>query len=145
MKMIRTLTVFVAVMGIAWAQAVTGGMFGSVTDSSGAAIERADIKLVSITTGAERTFQTTHAGEFVIDGLEPGEYTISVTAPGFKTSTRKGIQLSPSDRLALGAFSLQVGGVDQQVTVTAEGATVQTASGERSASISAAQTEELPV
>ncbi len=145
MKIIRTLTVLVAVAGIAWAQAVTGGMFGSVTDSSGAAIERADIKLISIKTGAERTFQTTHAGEFVIDGLEPGEYTISVTAPGFKTSTRKGIQLSPSDRLALGAFSLQVGGVDQQVTVTAEGATVQTASGERSASISAAQTEELPV
>ena len=144
-KSVQTLVVFFLGLGLAWAQATSGGMFGSVTDSSGSVIVQAEIKLSSVTTGAQRTVQTTHSGEFVIDGLEPGEYNIRVTAPGFKTLERTGIQLSPSDRLGLGNLALEVGGVDQKVTVTAEAATVQTASGERSSFISAAQTEELPI
>ena len=101
-RAVHVLAVFFLGSGLAWAQAVTGGMFGSVTDSSGSVIQQAEIKLSSITTGAQRTVQTTHSGEFVIDGLEPGEYTIVVAAPGFKILERTGIQLSPSDRLALG-------------------------------------------
>jgi len=120
-------------------------MFGSVTDSSGASINQAAIRLTSNTNGAERSVQTTHSGEFVIDGLEPGEYSIRVKVNGFKTLERTGIRLSPSERLALGNLSLQMGSMDQQITVTDEGASVQTASGERSSSISAEQTEELPV
>ncbi len=145
LKSIRALTLFFLGLGFALAQAVTGGMFGSVTDSSGSVVQQAEIKLVSITTGAQRLVQTSHSGEFVIDGLEPGEYSITVNAPGFKTLERRGIQLSPSDRLGLGNLSLEVGAIDQHVTVMAEGATVQTASGERSSFISAVQTEELPV
>jgi hypothetical protein len=131
--------------GYALAQAITGGIFGSVADSTGGVIPQAEIKLLSITTGAQRTVQTTHSGEFVIDGLEPGEYSISVKAAGFKTLERTGIRLSPSERLALGTLLLEVGAIDQQVTVTGQGATVQTASSEHAASISAIQTEELPV
>ena len=107
-------------LGLVLAQATTGGMFGSVTDSSGGIISHAEIRLVSLTTGAQRTVQTAHSGEFVIDGIEPGEYSVSVIAPGFKTLERTGIRLSPSERLALENFSLAVGAVDQHVTVTAE-------------------------
>ena len=75
----------------------------------------------------------------------PANTPITVKASGFKTLERKGIRLSPSERLALGPLSLEVGAIDQQVTVTAEGATVQTGSSEHSSSITAEQTEELPV
>jgi hypothetical protein len=131
-------------LGLALAQAVTGGIFGSVTDSSGSAIVQAEITLVSETTGAERNVQTTHSGEFVIDGVEPGEYTVIVKMAGFKILKRTGIRLSPSERLGLGVLSLAVGTIDQQMTVTGEGATVQTASSERASSITTAQTEDLP-
>jgi hypothetical protein len=144
-NLIRSLAFFFLTQSMVWAQAVTGGMFGSVADSTGSVAQQAVITLTRIATGAQRTVQTGHSGEFVIDGLEPGEYKISVTVPGFKVLERTNIQLSPSERLSLGTLTLEVGGVDQHVTVTAEGATVQTASGERSSSISAAQTEELPV
>ncbi len=144
-KPVRILAVFFLGSGLIWAQAVTGGIFGSVTDSSGSIVQQAAIGLIKTSTGAKRTVETTHTGEFVIDGLEPGEYTVSVTAPGFKTLERTGVQLSPSERLGLGTLVLEVGAVDQHVTVMADAAVVQTASGERSSSISAVQTEELPV
>jgi outer membrane receptor protein involved in Fe transport len=142
---VRALALFLAIAGVAFAQAVTGGMFGSITDSSGAVIPQVEVTLVSSTTGAQRVVQTGRSGEFVLDGLEPGEYSITVKAPGFKTLERTGIRLSPSERLGVGTLSLDVGASDQHVTITAEGATVQTASAERSSAITAAQTEELPV
>ena len=117
----RRALIFFLSLGMASAQAVTGGIVGSVTDSSGGAMAQAEITLISITTGVQRTVPTSHSGEFVIDGLEPGEYSISVKASGFKTLERKGIRLSPSERLALGTLSLAVGAIDQQITVTAEG------------------------
>ena len=94
--------------GLALAQPVTGGMFGSITDPSGGAVPQAEIRLLSVTTGARRTVPTNHSGEFVIDGLDAGEYSVTVRASGFKTLERKGIVLSPSERLALGNLSLQV-------------------------------------
>src|ERR1035438_7162792 len=109
LKSVRTLAVFFIGLGSAWAQAVSGGMFGSVSDSSGSVIQQAEIKLSSVTTGAQRIVRSAHSGEFVIDGLEPGEYIVRVTAPGFKTLERTGIQLSPSERLALGNLSLEIG------------------------------------
>jgi len=131
--------------GFALAQAITGGMFGSVADSSGGPLPQVEIRLVNTATGAERILKTDHNGEFVIDSLESGEYSLTVKTSGFKTLERTGIQLSPSERLALGPIKLEVGSVDQRITVVAEGATVQTASSERASFISADQTEELPV
>ena len=51
----NAIVVFFLGLGIALSQAITGAIFGSVTDSSGGAIPLAEIKLVSITTGAQRT------------------------------------------------------------------------------------------
>ena len=141
----NAIVVFFLGLGIALSQAITGAIFGSVTDSSGGAIPLAEIKLVSITTGAQRTVQTAHSGEFVIDDLEPGEYNITVKATGFKALQRTSIRLSPSERMGLETLVLQVGAIDQQITVVAEGATVQTGSSEHASSITAEQTEELPV
>ena len=51
----RRAIVFLLALGNVWAQAVTGGIFGSVTDASGGVVPQAEIQLVSITTGAQRT------------------------------------------------------------------------------------------
>lgn len=127
------------------AQVISSSITGAVADSSGAAIQQADIELVAVATGAHRTAKSAASGEFSISGLEPGEYSLSVKATGFKTLERNGIRLTPSERLALGNLVLDIGTVDQQVTVTAEGASVQTASAEHSSAVTTAQTEELPV
>ena len=53
--------------------------------------------------------------------------------------------MTPSDKRFLGNPTLSLGAVEEKVTVTAQGATVQTASGERSEAVTSSQTEELPV
>lgn len=145
MRTILIPVLILASLPAAWPQAVSGSISGSVEDSSGGAIRQAQLRLVSVKTGAERTLQTNQSGEFVISTLDPGEYTLRATAPGFKVLERNGIRLTPSERLSLGVLTLEVGTVGQQVTVTEQGASVETASAERSSAITTGQTEELPV
>ena len=51
------------------AQSVTGSMFGSVLDSTGSAVQGAQVKLVYSSTGAERAALTDARGEFAINTL----------------------------------------------------------------------------
>lgn len=125
------------------AQAITGSIFGSVRDASGLAVAGAQVKLVNPATGAERRVETNELGEFVLSSVDPGEYRLSVQSAGFKTLERTGITLTASERLSLGTMVLEVGTVQERVTVTAEGAAVQTVSAERSAAITSSQVERL--
>src|SRR5260370_38339969 len=131
------------VLQIAWSQAVTGSISGAVTDKSGATIAAAHLTLLNTATGAQRTVQTNEAGQFVISSVDPGEYSLTVQAPGFKTLQRNGVRLTPSDILSVGNLALDLGTVEEKVTVTAQGTTVQTASAERSEAITSSQTEGL--
>jgi hypothetical protein len=132
-------------MQLAWSQAVSGSISGSVTDKTGAAIGSARLTLVNTANGEQRAVLTNEAGQFSISSVDPGQYSITVQAPGFKTLVRSGVVLSPSDILSVGDLVLDVGAVEERVTVIAQGATVQTASGERSEAVTSSQTEELPV
>jgi hypothetical protein len=124
------------------AQTITGSITGSVKDSSGAAVAGARVKLVQAATGAEREEATNARGDFVVSNLPPGEYTLSVSQPGFKTVERKGLRLSASEILPADVV-LEVGAVAETVTVTAQGAVVQTASAERAGLVSSSQVENL--
>jgi hypothetical protein len=127
----------------ALAQTLTGSIFGTVQDHSGLAAPGAFVTAISVSTNAERKVVTGETGAFVIMNLEPGEYRLEVRADGFKTLERKGITLAASDRLSAGVLTLEVGAVQEQVTVTAQGAAVQTVSAERSASITSSQVDKL--
>lgn len=145
MKRILVAALAIASVQLAWCQAVTGSLSGSIGDTTGAVIRKAEITVKSTTTGAERKVQPNQSGEFVINGLDPGEYSLTIVSAGFKTLERRDIRLTPSERLSLGLLTLEVGAVNQQVSVTDEGEKVQTASAERSSAITTAQTEQLPV
>ncbi len=86
---------------------------------------------------------TDESGNFVVSSVDPGEYALTVQAPGFKTFERKGIVLTASERLSAGVLSLELGNVEERITVTAQGAAVQTASAERSAAITGTQVANL--
>src|SRR5260370_38372554 len=72
-------------------------------------------------------------------------YRISVKHPGFKTYERREIELTGNQSLALGELRLELGDVSESVTVRAEVAAVQTASGERSGVITSEEVENLTV
>lgn len=127
----------------AWAQTtITGSISGSVMDPSGAAVIDADIIAVHLETAAERGATTDTAGNFVLASLRPGIYRLTVRHGGFKTLQRE-LTLPAAEQLAVGVIKLQLGAVEERVTVSAQGASVQTVSSERSAVITSSQVDRL--
>lgn len=112
-------------------------------DSSGLAVAGAEVILTQPATGAARKLTTNERGGFVFSNLQPGEYDLVVSASGFKSVERKGVRLTASEILALGDIVLEVGAVNERITVTARGAVVQTASAERSGVVTGEQVENL--
>src|SRR5262252_5648384 len=129
----------------ATAQIDTGSLIGTTVDPSGAVVPGATITLISETTGAARTATTDDRGNFEFNAVPSGTYTVVAERVGFKKFEKKSVNLLPNDHLALGQIQLQVGAVTQEVVVTAEGATIQTASSERSGVITHEQVQNLTV
>ncbi len=108
------------------AQVVGATISGSVLDSSGSKMAGVNIVVTNIGTGIATTTVTKGEGTFDVPNLQPGNYEVTATAKGFSTLLRKGITLTVGQELILN-LSLQVGGVNEQVTVTAEAPTVNLA------------------
>ncbi|MBI3683167.1 MAG: carboxypeptidase regulatory-like domain-containing protein [Acidobacteria bacterium] len=134
-----------ALVGPMVAQTITGSIVGSVVDPSNLPVSGATITLTQAATGAERQGQSDDRGNFVFSGLQPGEYSLSVTMPGFKRLAKRSIMLSAQETFPAGTLALEVGAVAESVTVTAQGATVQTASSERAGTILGTQVESLMI
>jgi hypothetical protein len=127
------------------AQVINGSISGDVKDSTGAYIPQATVTLKASTIGVNTQVESNASGTFFVPNLPPGNYSISVTAKGFKQTTKTGVILSTGDRLNIGDFVLEVGASDQTVTVSAEGAQlqIQAESGERSDLITGKQLNDL--
>ncbi len=128
-----------------YAQVTSGTIFGTVTDPTGAFVSGATVTVVSKDTGLTRNMTSGGAGEFVVPNLPPGNYTITVTAQGFKKLEKAGVILSVGDHLNAGQFALSIGATGESVTVTAEGAQLQlqSNSGERSDVITTRQLDDV--
>lgn len=66
-------------------QTTTSALQGILTDPAGAIVVTADIELTEVATGFVRSTKPNELGIFRFAGLPPGEYTLSVKAPGFKS------------------------------------------------------------
>jgi hypothetical protein len=130
---------------LAFAQNINGTIVGVVVDPSGAPIGGAAIGLEHVSTGAQRSTVSSATGDFVVGSLPPGAYRVIVKMTGFKSVERQNVMLLSSDRLTLGNIALELGAVEERVTVTAQGASVQTASAEKSAAITSSQIDQLLV
>ena len=67
----------------ALAQASTGAISGTVTDSTGAAVSGAAVTITNQETGVARTFKTNGEGFYSAEGLAAGDFTVQVTEKGF--------------------------------------------------------------
>ena len=93
----------------AWAQSSSGTVTGRVIDSSGAAIAEADVQLIDQATKDTRKVASTADGDFLFSNVQPGTFTLTVRAAGFKRLDKSDINLTASDRLAIGDLRLEVG------------------------------------
>jgi hypothetical protein len=138
-------TVFVCVLfaSAAFAQSSSGTITGRVLDSTGNSVPNATVTLTKHDTREVRTFSTPPSGDFVFTALQPGPYSLSVRAAGFKLLEKTDLELTASERLSAGDLALQIGTVTEVVKVTAEATPVQTTSSERSALIDSNQVTNL--
>jgi len=115
---ILVLCVFLSLTGsqLLPAQATTS-LGGRVTDSSGAIIPGATVKLTLTTTGATRTNTTDGSGEYQFSQLTPGRYALTVSATGFAPTEKTNMDLLVSQPATVNV-ALTVGSVRQEVTVT---------------------------
>ena len=127
------------------AQLLSGSIVGTVLDAHGAAIPAVKLQIISDSTGAVREVTSEERGSFAFNAVPPGTYTLVAEHGGFRKFQRKNINLEPNDHLSVGEIRLDVGTISEEVTVTAEGATVQTASSERSGITTYEQVQHLTV
>ncbi len=118
------------------AQHITGSIGGTVTDQTGAVVVGVGVTLTNTATTAQQRITTDDHGNFEFLSLVPGNYELSAELPGFKRVRKTELSLSANQRLSTGPIVLEVGDVDQTVTVSGKADVVQTASAERSGTVS---------
>ncbi len=140
----RSLLGVLALTGGLGAQEYRATILGQVTDPSGAAIPNATVKATNEATNVSRETVTTAAGVYTLVGLEPGRYTVTVTASGFSTVVRSGIVLQVAEKLNL-PIAMEVGAVTESVTVFGEQELIQTASASRGLVFDPIKMQEIPL
>jgi len=128
----------------AWAQSTTGSIYGTLADSTGAILPNTTVTAKETGTGLNYQVKTNSAGEFVFPSLQPGNYTVSSSAPGFKTVNETGIVLS-SNQNVQARIVLQIGQVDESVSVQADTTFVDTREAQLADTISRQRIEDLPI
>jgi hypothetical protein len=108
---------FLAASQSALAQSSNGQITGLVTDSSGAAVEGANISATNNATGVAYDSRTNGAGVYVLSQLVPGPYKVTLTKDGFATVDRPELIVRTGDHLSVD-FSLKVATTKEVVTVT---------------------------
>jgi hypothetical protein len=121
---------------------VTGGLGGTVTDSSGAVIAGATATLKNADTGAVLTTTTSTSGTYQFTLLKPGNYTVTVAHEGFKQVSQPAQVLL--GQIAVANVQLQVGATTETVTVTEQGALLQTEDANISSNFDTQQIQNIP-
>ena len=99
------------------AQETTGGLQGTVKDPSGAVVPHAAVAIASASLAGGKEQDTDSSGSYRFANLPPGSYTITVTAKGFKTFKREGLQIDVG-HLPIADVALEVGAESTVVEVS---------------------------
>ena len=140
--------VFVCFLGISLAPAASAqtssSLSGAVSDPSGAGIAQANVTVVNVDIGLERTTTTDASGRFQVLALPVGNYKVTASKPGFSAEIRTGIHLVVGQD-ATADLRLSVGKVQQQVAVNADAQPVSATTADISGLVSEREIKDLPL
>jgi hypothetical protein len=112
---------FVFLIGLASlpaaAQQTTGSIVGTVKDQQGAVVNTANVKATNVDTGFSRSGPVNGYGEYRIDYLPVGKYTVEAVAPNFERFVQQNIALDVDQTVTV-EIKLTVGSQTQTVTVS---------------------------
>lgn len=135
--------IFILSTILTYAQSTTGRVVGTVSAPDGA-VAGAVITITDKQTGKVRTVTSSDDGTFEISQLSFGDYSVKITANGFKTYVSNDIKIDAGREFPLNAV-LEVGQITEEVTVTAGAENVNSTTGEISTTVGAQQIRELPL
>jgi hypothetical protein len=142
---IWALSVFTFVIlsfGLAYGQAISGNIVGTVVDSSGAAVTGADVVAHNVATGVNSSGKTNSTGGYRFDNLPIGAYEITAKASGFQTTTlRVDVQLNKSGTANI---TLTPGSASTTIEVAGVAETLDTTTAQIQTTYEAKMLEDLP-
>src|SRR4249920_3403265 len=140
-RAILTLVSLVVIPSVAYAQA---SIVGTVKDASGAVLPGVTVEASSpALIEKTRSVVTGGTGQYAIEDLRPGTYTLTFTLNGFVTFKREGIELTGSFIATVNA-DMKVGGVAETITVTGEAPTIDVTSTRNQQVVSGQTITEIP-
>lgn len=126
------------------AQNFRATVVGKVTDPNGAAVPGATVTIKQDATNFSQTVTTNEEGSFVIPQLQPGAYSLRVDAEGFKISVNTNVTLE-TDQTLRSDVQLEVGSVNETVTVDSVQPVINSETSEKSQVITPRQVQDLPL
>jgi Carboxypeptidase regulatory-like domain len=132
LRFIRSTLVSLALITLttlAYAQAITGRLVGTVHDANQGAVPNAKVTITNQNTGISWEFQTDNQGNYLAPSLPPGTYKVTIAATGFRQALASDIVVNVAQTTRFD-FTMQVGNVQETVEVTGTAPLVEsTASG----------------
>ncbi len=107
------------------AQSGTASISGRVADSQGGVLPGVSVTIVRVATSASRATITNASGVYQFTGLVPGEYQLTVSLEGFRTTVLKDLELLV-DTQARHNVELELGELTESLVVTATAALINT-------------------
>jgi hypothetical protein len=127
--------------GVAYAQ---GTLAGAVRDTSGAVLPGVTVEAASpVLIERVRTATTDGTGQYRITELQPGNYTLTFSLPGFSTVQREGIELRGAAVTTIN-IEMRVGALEETITVTGETPIVDVQSARRTQVLDSDVVKTLP-
>src|SRR5215510_14731090 len=144
LKFVKAILVLVALVVIPAMAHAQASIVGTVKDSSGAVIPGVMVEASSpVLIEKTRSVLTNESGQYSIESLRPGSYTVTFALSGFTSVKREGIELAGAFIATVNA-EMKVGGVAETVTVAEEAPIVDTTSTRDQEVLSGVTVAELP-
>ena len=142
-KLLSVLTFCLLLITGAAAQETRGNISGTVQDAQGV-VPGATVRITNVDTNTTQTLVTNSTGYFEAPLLQPGTYRIVVEMASFKTITRDGVALAVGQQVNI-PFTLDVGNINEHVTVTGVAPVLDTTSVSSGANFDTQQINALPM
>src|SRR5256886_15080172 len=139
--LLAAIVVFSCAVG---AQVTTGTFLGTVLDTTSASVQGASVTATNLQTGVSRSVLSGDNGEYMINLLPVGNYSVRVEHMGFSTEERRSIELQINSRVRLD-FVLQVGSVSEKINVEGRAPLLDTDTAESGEVIENQRVTQLPL
>jgi hypothetical protein len=144
LKCVKALVVFVSLVGVPAAAYAQASIVGTARDASGAVIPGVTVEASSpALIEKTRSVVTNATGQYAIEDLRPGTYTVTFSLTGFNTVIRSGIELTGTF-IATVNPEMRVGSLSETVTVTGETPVVDVTSTRTEQTISGQTVSDIP-